>query len=39
MDCHLNCHGELNALLAAVPFAAIAFARVRAYLRARRAKK
>jgi hypothetical protein len=34
MDFHLNCHGELNALLAALPFAALLLAQARARLRA-----
>lgn len=37
--CHLNCHGELNALIATLPFVTIAVARARAYLRSRRTPK
>ena len=36
MDCHLNCHGELNALVATLPFVTLALARARAWWRARR---
>ena len=35
MDCHINCHGELNALLLTIPFATYAIARVRAAWRNR----
>lgn len=38
MDCHLNCHGELNALVMAMPFVALAIARVRARWRAWRTR-
>lgn len=38
MDCHLNCHGEMNALVLALPFASLAIARVRAWVRARRSR-
>jgi hypothetical protein len=34
MACHLNCHGELNALLASLPFVAFAIGQARARLRA-----
>jgi len=34
MDCHLNCHGELNALVLALPVIGFAVARVRARWRA-----
>lgn len=32
MDLHINCHGELNALLAAIPFAAMGLAWLRTKL-------
>ena len=38
MHCHLNCHGELNAIVAAVPVLAYLVARVREKLRVRRAR-
>lgn len=34
MDCHLNCHGELNMLVMGLPFLALLLARVRAGFRA-----
>jgi nucleoside diphosphate kinase len=33
---HLNCHGELNAMVAALPFVTLALARARAWWRTRR---
>jgi len=30
MGCHLNCHGELNALIVALPFVTLAVAKIRA---------
>lgn len=38
MDCHLNCHGELNALVMSLPFAALLVGRIRARIRAWRNK-
>lgn len=38
MDCHLNCHGELNMLVMGLPFLALLLARVRAGFRAAIAK-
>lgn len=34
MDCHLNCHGELNALVLSIPFISYAIAKGRARWRA-----
>jgi len=39
MECHMNCHGELNALFAAIPFAAVMLARFRVYWRTWRAAR
>jgi hypothetical protein len=38
MDCHLNCHGELNALIMSMPFVAIGWLRLRVWLRSLRAR-
>jgi hypothetical protein len=34
MDCHLNCHGELNALLASIPLVTAGIGLIRSKLRA-----
>lgn len=38
MDCHLNCHGELNALVASFPLVAYALVKIRARWRAWKAR-
>lgn len=39
MDCHLNCHGELNAIIASLPVLAYALAALRARCRTCRQKR